>query len=67
MALEFGRCTSSDVADIYKNFFQKDIDLDVELEETDGLWTPAEVMQILLNNVHQPEQGLREAFKQAKS
>ena len=67
MALEFGRCTSTDVADIYKNFFQKDIDLDVELEKMDGLWTPAEVMQILLNNVHQPEQGLREAFKQAKT
>ena len=66
MALEFGRCTSLDVVDIYKNFFQKDIDQEVELEKMDGLWTPAEVMQILLNNVHQPEQGLRKAFKQAK-
>ena len=67
MALEFGRCTSTDVVDIFKNFFKKDIDLDVELDKMDGLWTPAEVMQILLNNVHQPEQGVREAFKQAKT
>ena len=29
MALEFGRCTSTDVADIYKNFFQRDIKLDI--------------------------------------
>ena len=59
--LEFGKCTSRDVADIYRNFYNKEVDLEVENEMMGGIWTPAEVMQIFLNNIHQPEKGLREA------
>merc|ERR1711971_551692 len=59
--LEFGKCTSRDVGDIYRNFYNKEVDLEVEREITDGVWTPAEVMQIFLNNFSQPERGLKEA------
>ena len=59
--LEFGKCTSRDVADIYRNFYNKEVNLEVEKEIMDGIWTPAEVMQIFLNNFSQPERGLKEA------
>ena len=36
--LEFGKCTSRDVADIYKNFYNKEVDLETE-EILDGVWT----------------------------
>ena len=65
--LEFGKCSIRDVADIYKNFYNKEVDLEVEKEILDGFWTPAEVMQIFLNNIHQPETGLKEASKKAVS
>ena len=67
--LEFGKCSNKDVADIYKNFYNKDLDmnLDAEKEMMDGVWTPAEVMQIFLNNIHQPERGLQEARKRVLS
>ena len=64
--LEFGKCTSRDVADIYKNFYNKEVDLETE-EILDGVWTPAEVIQIFLNNFRQPEAGLKEASKKALS
>ena len=41
--------------------------MEVEKEVLDGVWTPAEVMQIFLNNIHQPEKGLKEASKNAAS
>ena len=63
--LEFGKCTSRDVVDIYKNFYNKEVELEAEKEILDGVWTPAEVMQIFLNNIHQPEKGLKEASKKA--
>ena len=64
--LEFGKCSSEDVTDIYKNFYNKEeVNLDAEKEMVGGVWTPAEVMQIFLNNIYQPEKGLREARKKA--
>ena len=65
--LEFGKCSSRDVADIYKNFYNKEVDVDTEKEMMDGVWTPAEVMQIFLNNIHQPKRGLKEGRNKALS
>ena len=65
--LEFGKCSSRDVADIYKNFYNKEVDVDTEKEMMGGVWTPAEVMQIFLNNIHQPERGLKEGKNKALS
>ena len=43
-------------------------EVDLETEEIlDGVWTPAEVIQIFLNNFRQPEAGLKEASKKALS
>ena len=63
--LEFGKCTSKDVADIYKNFYNKEVDSEVKKEVMDGVWTPAEVMQIFLNNFRHPETGLKEASRKS--
>ena len=56
------------MADIYKNFYNRDLDMDLDAEEEmmDGFWTPAEVMQIFLNNI-QPERGLKKARRKALS
>ena len=63
------KCSNKDVADIYKNFYNRDLDMDLDAEEEmmDGFWSPAEVMQIFLNNIHQPERGLEKGRKKALS
>ena len=63
--LEFGKCSIRDVADIYKNFYNKEVDSEVKKEVMDGVWTPAEVMQIFLNNFRHPETGLKEASRKS--
>ena len=67
--LEFGKCSSKDVADIFKNFYNRDFDmnLDEERKMMGGVWTPSEVMQIFLNNIDQPGRGLKQARKRALS
>ena len=53
------------MADIYKNFYNKEVDSEVKKEVMDGVWTPAEVMQIFLNNFRHPETGLKEASRKS--
>ena len=62
--INFGRCTSRCLAQMYEHFFNdtehaslwpKDFD---KSTLPDGRWTPAETTQILLNSIHDPHQGL---------
>lgn len=64
MKLNFGRCTSRSLAQMYEHFFNDTEHLSLWPKEfdkstlPDDRWTPAEVTQILLNNIHDPHRGL---------
>jgi chaperone BCS1 len=75
LKLKFGRCTNKCLIEMYEHFFNdKDIlslwpeNFDMSQVPNDR-WTPAEATQILLNNIHDPQQGLLQLvneFPQAK-
>ena len=62
--LKFGRCTNQCLIEMYEHFFN-DTDISSLWPEKfdksqvpNERWTPAEVTQILLNNIQDPQQGL---------
>ena len=58
--LQFGKCSQRDVIDIYRNFYGgAEVGDDVEVKG--GLWTPAEVTQIFLNNINCPQTAILKA------
>ena len=64
--LNFRRCTNLCLVQMYEHFF-KDRDSSSLWPNTfersqlpDDRWTPAEATQILLNNIHDPQQGLQQ-------
>jgi len=62
--LKFVRCTNQCLAQMYEHFFndtEKSLLWPGKFDKSslpDDRWTPAEVTQILLNNIHDPHRGL---------
>jgi DNA replication protein DnaC len=63
--LNFGRCTSHCLVQMYEHFFNDRESSSLwpktfeRSQLPDDRWTPAEATQILLNNIHDPHQGLQ--------
>merc|ERR1712061_559163 len=64
--LKFGRCTNHCLVQMYEHFFN-DRETSTLWPKTfersqlpNDRWTPAEATQILLNNIHDPQQGLHQ-------
>ena len=65
MKIEFGRCTSDCLAEMYKNFFQMALPDNFDRSSLPNRkWTPAEAAQVFLNNMHHPPTGLQQLVSQ---
>jgi len=67
LKLRFRRCTRASLVSMYTHYFDvaglpSEFDAD---SLPDDKWTPAEVTQVFLNNMHNPPQGLRDLVNRA--
>merc|ERR1712004_264221 len=61
MKVNFGPMRGKDITDMFQHYFEMSPPLNVAVEKLpDGKWTPAEVTQVFLNNMHSPEQALNQ-------
>merc|ERR1712117_893783 len=59
MKVHFGHMTGKSIIDMYNHYFKQDPPASVPVQDIPDLkWTPAEVTQVFLNNMHQPEKAL---------
>jgi len=59
MKIHFEKCRVEDIAGLYCTFFGVDIPADFALSSLPaGFWSPAEVTQVFLNNITNPDQAL---------
>jgi len=65
MKIKFNLCTAESIENMYKHFFETSIPPSVDISKLeDGLYTPAEVTQVFLNNIHSPETALKQLISQ---
>merc|ERR1712179_712230 len=61
MKVNFGPMRGKDITDMFQHYFEMSPPVTVPVEKLpDGKWTPAEVTQVFLNNMHSPEQALNQ-------
>lgn len=57
--LKFGKCHRDDILGIYKNFYNQDTPMNFNTDRLpNDKWTPAEVVQIFLNDIVSPASAL---------
>ena len=65
MKVKFGPCTAENVLQMYQHYFETEIPSSFDPSSLqDGQYTPAEVTQVFLNNMADPEVGLRQLAAQ---
>merc|ERR1711874_801259 len=61
MEVNFGPMRGKDITDMFKHYFEMDPPVTVPVERLpERKWTPAEVTQVFLNNMHAPEKALNQ-------
>lgn len=61
MKVRFGPMTSKNILEMFEYYFEIDVPSDFDTALVPDLkWTPAEVTQVFLNNMHSPEEGLQQ-------
>ena len=61
MKVHFGPMTGKNIIEMYKHYFNDEPPLNVPVDKLPDLkWTPAEVTQVFLNNMHEPEKALHQ-------
>ena len=61
MKVRFGPMTSKNILEMFEYYFEIDVPSDFDTTLVPDLkWTPAEVTQVFLNNMHNPEEGLKQ-------
>ena len=62
MKVKFDLCTAESILKMYEQYFEtSSIPSSVDISKLeDGLYTPAEVTQVFLNNIHHPETALEQ-------
>merc|ERR1712004_936808 len=61
MKVNFGPMRGKDITDMFQHYFEMSPPVTVPVVKLpDGKWTPAEVTQVFLNNMHSPEQALNQ-------
>merc|ERR1719244_2558778 len=66
-SLEFKRCNKTAIRQFFESFFGKDECLAVDMKNVkDGVWTPAEVAQICINNRQNIQLAMKEKLFQRK-
>jgi len=65
MKVKFGPCTKGNILEMYRHYFEEEAPSSFDASRLeDGVYTPAEVTQVFLNNMHQPEKGLQQLVTQ---
>merc|ERR1712079_185336 len=61
MKVHFSRMRGGDILDMFRHYFELDPPVSVRVEDLPDLkWSPAEVTQVFLNNMHDPEAALNQ-------
>merc|ERR1712079_92603 len=61
MKVHFSRMRGGDILDMFRHYFELDPPASVRVEDLPDLkWSPAEVTQVFLNNMHDPEAALNQ-------
>ena len=61
MKVKFGPCTRENIIEMYQHYFEEEISTNFDISQLpDRKWTPAEITQVFLNNMHDPEASLTE-------
>jgi len=61
MKVHFSRMRGEDILDMFRHYFELDPPASVRVEDLPDLkWSPAEVTQVFLNNMHDPEAALNQ-------
>ena len=61
MKVHFGPMRGQNIIEMYKHYFEMDPPANISVNQLPDLkWTPAEVTQVFLNNMHNPEAALEE-------
>merc|ERR1711936_669210 len=65
MKVKFGLCTAASIVEMYKHYFETDLPSSFDTSRLqDNMYSPAEVTQVFLNNMHKPEEGLDQLASQ---
>merc|ERR1712004_283381 len=65
MKVKFGLCTAASIMEMYKHYFETDLPSSFDTSRLqDNMYSPAEVTQVFLNNMHKPEEGLEQLASQ---
>ena len=61
LKVKFGPCTSINIVKMFELFFETEVPAEFDTTQlADMKWTPAEVTQVFLNNMHSPIKGLKQ-------
>merc|ERR1719260_452699 len=65
MKIKFNLCTAESILKMYEHYFETEVPSSIDVSKLqDGLYTPAEVTQVFLNNIHHPETALTKIITQ---
>merc|ERR1712098_494277 len=61
MKVHFGPMTSKNIMEMFQYYFETEVPSDFDISLLPEMkWTPAEVTQVFLNNMHNPRESLRQ-------
>merc|ERR1711953_164497 len=65
MKVKFGLCTAASIVQMYQHYFETELPSSFDRSRLqDDVYSPAEVTQVFLNNMHKPEEGLEQLASQ---
>ena len=65
MKVKFGLCTADNIVQMYQHYFETELPTSFDRSRLqDEVYSPAEVTQVFLNNMHKPEEGLEQLASQ---
>ena len=65
MKVKFGLCTVDNIVQMYQHYFETELPSSFDRSRLqDDVYSPAEVTQVFLNNMHKPEEGLEQLASQ---
>jgi hypothetical protein len=65
MKVKFGLCTADNIVQMYQHYFETELPTSFDRSRLhDDVYSPAEVTQVFLNNMHKPEEGLEQLASQ---
>ncbi|MCP3680329.1 MAG: AAA family ATPase [Gammaproteobacteria bacterium] len=61
LKVKFGPCTTDNIVKMFEHYFETNFPVEFDISQLPDLkWTPADVTQVFLNNIHNPLEGLKQ-------